>query len=392
MPASYQLITTTPALTALCETASQHPLLALDTEFIRRDTYYPKLALIQITWPGNSTPYLLDPLAIEDLSPFLMLITAQHITKILHAGSEDLEIFYQLTQEHITPIFDTQIAHTCTGGRAQTGYAKLVKAELGIELKDDQTCSNWLSRPLSEQQCRYASADVAHLIALHETLNYRLQQLKRTTWQQEELDHVQTRMTEALTAEHTYMKIRHHWQLQAPQLVALKTLCIWREQTAQKENKPRKHILKDDAILALAKLSSEHLIFKQSVFKQQLANTKLFSPRQIKHYHEEWQSLLYNAQNTGQTLASKTPLPTKTPIAKAHQAYLKPIKTLIQERAKTLNIEPEFLLGKRLLNDLIRVTITHPNTPKSKWPAQLLGWRYQEITLLIHHWLQHNAV
>ncbi len=376
----YQLIDNSQALEAACQQAAKHNLLALDTEFIRRDTYYPILALIQITWPDNETPCLIDPLAIKDLSPLLELLATPHIIKVLHAGSEDLEIFYHLIGTHITPVFDTQLANTCIGGQSQVGYANLVKSLFDTDLNSEQTCSNWQHRPLTADQCAYAALDVCYLLPMYHHFKQLIDQAQRNHWLVEEQGYLQQRITDGLSAELTYMKVRQHWRLPPDKLNTLKTLCIWREQTAQQENRPRKRVLDDEALFDLAQLNS--------ATSNQLAKLKSLSPRKIKRYQDEWSTLIEPPQKTGES--EKTRLPVKSPLAKQHQELLKPIKKLIQDKATQLGIQPEFLMGKRFINDLLRVTITHPDTSINDWPKHLTGWRHQTIVQPIQAWLEEN--
>ena len=152
MPSYY--IDTLEALKDFCQKIETSPYIALDTEFIREKTYYPKLALLQIADSEHCA--CIDPLAIHNLDPLIPLLQDQHITKILHAASQDMEIIFQQFGDLPTTVFDTQIAAAILGHGGQVSYAQLVENILGIKLDKTQTRTDWIKRPLSFKQIEYA--------------------------------------------------------------------------------------------------------------------------------------------------------------------------------------------------------------------------------------------
>ena len=152
-------------LAELCERLRGQAAVAVDTEFMRTDTFYPIAGLIQLG--DGKVCYLVDPLSITDFSPLRELMLDEKVVKVLHSCSEDIEVFVSLLGEVPSPIFDTQIAAAFAGLGFSLGYAGLVKAVLNIDVPKDETRSDWLQRPLSESQIKYAALDVAHMLIVY---------------------------------------------------------------------------------------------------------------------------------------------------------------------------------------------------------------------------------
>ncbi|NNC55743.1 MAG: ribonuclease D, partial [Pseudomonadales bacterium] len=146
----FDYVDTSTALAALCDRAGDLPMLALDTEFVREDTYFPKPALLQLNAEGNI--YLIDPLGIDDFSPLKSLLCDPGIVKVMHSCSEDMEVFNTLLGSYPVNLFDTQIAAALSGQGFSLGYQKLVEQMLGQRLEKTETRSKWLQRPLTERQ------------------------------------------------------------------------------------------------------------------------------------------------------------------------------------------------------------------------------------------------
>src|SRR5579859_1047680 len=178
-------ITTTAAVAAFCEQIQGEPFVAVDTEFMRETTYWPKLCLIQAATP--SVEAVIDPLAADiDLSPFLALMADQSIEKVFHAARQDVEIFSNLGSIP-TPLFDTQIAGMAAGFGEQIAYDALVRQMLKVDLDKSSRFTDWARRPLSEAQLVYAIADVTHLARLYPMLRGRLEDTGRLAWVTEEM-------------------------------------------------------------------------------------------------------------------------------------------------------------------------------------------------------------
>src|SRR5919106_600786 len=158
-------IDTPEALAALCAQLRNGEWIALDTEFMRERTYYPRLCLLQVAAPGVVA--CVDPLALTSLEPLLRIVYDTRITKVLHAAHQDLEIFYQSCGEPPGPVFDTQIAASLLGYGEQVGYASLVQQVLNVQLPKAHSRSDWCLRPLAAAQIRYAADDVRYLNILY---------------------------------------------------------------------------------------------------------------------------------------------------------------------------------------------------------------------------------
>jgi len=247
---NYQYIETIPQLEAACETLRQSPVLALDTEFMREKTYYARLCLIQIA--NEQQVYIIDPLRLEHLQPLLELLYDPAILKLLHAGRQDLELFYDLTGKIPAPVFDTQIAATLLGFPDQAGYGALVEKILGVQLDKSHARTDWLQRPLSEKQLAYAADDVVYLMQLYPEILQRLQKLGRENWLEDDFAALSEPGLYMNNPADSWQRVSGHGRLKPRQLAALQRLAVWREQRAQQMNKPRKWILSDDVLLSLA--------------------------------------------------------------------------------------------------------------------------------------------
>ena len=178
-------ITTTAELQAFCDRISDAPFIAVDTEFMRETTYWPKLCLVQVAAPALSA--VIDPLAEGiDLAPLLALLTDERIDKVFHAARQDVEIFYNLGVIP-QPLFDTQIAGMAAGFGEQIAYDALVRQMLKVELDKSSRFTDWARRPLSDSQLTYALADVTHLAELYPILRERLEKAGRLAWVMEEM-------------------------------------------------------------------------------------------------------------------------------------------------------------------------------------------------------------
>jgi len=239
------------ALAGACREWLTRPCIALDSEFERSHTYYPEAALIQL-YDGHRA-WLVDAPCIDDWTPFCALLRAPAVLKIVHAGGEDLELFQYLGATAPTPFFDTQIAAAFCGHGTQRGYATLVDDLLGHRPEKSQTRSNWLARPLSEAQIRYAIEDIAWLPALHEALSARLAERRHAAWAALETARLVTQRASPEDTEHSYLRVRGADRLAATELAVLAALAAWRESAARRCNRPRRWIIDDQGLLALAR-------------------------------------------------------------------------------------------------------------------------------------------
>ena len=243
------LITTTAELAAFCHSLAGEPFVAVDTEFMRETTYWPRLCLVQAATSKGAVA--IDPLAPGlDLAPLLEVMKDTRIEKVFHAARQDVEIFYNLGAIP-QPLFDTQIASMAAGFGEQIAYDALCRQMLKVEIDKSSRFTDWARRPLSEAQLSYALDDVIHLARLYPMLRARLEESQRLSWVTEEM--------RALTDPGLYdTEPQNAWRRLKPRRFATKYLAVfravaaWRERTAQTRDQPRGRILKDDAIDELA--------------------------------------------------------------------------------------------------------------------------------------------
>jgi len=238
-------ITTTAELAAFCDRLKGQPFVAVDTEFMRETTYWPKLCLIQAATPRDEA--VIDPMAEGmDLEPFLEIMRDESILKVFHAARQDVEIFNNL-KAMPRPLFDTQVAGMAAGFGEQIAYDALVRQMLKIELDKSSRFTDWARRPLAESQLTYALADVTHLAKLYPMLRERLEKENRLVWVTDEMQALTDPANYDVVPENAWkrLKPRRHT---AKYLAVYKAVAAWRERTAQHRDQPRGRILKDEAI------------------------------------------------------------------------------------------------------------------------------------------------
>ena len=246
----YQLIEDQNSLNNLCDQLVKAKVLAIDTEFVRTRTLYAKLGLLQVC--DGEQLALIDPLAIDDLSPFWALLTNENITKVLHACSEDLEVF--LTAGNCKPVnlIDSQIMMSFLGHGLSLGYAAMVKHFTDIELDKSESRTDWTKRPLTEKQLDYASADVDHLFDIYPKLLAEITQAGFLAYAQQETQSMIEKKFTPIIENDMYLNIKMNWRLNPKQLNLLKYLATWRFQQAQKRDLPIGFVAKDHTLMALA--------------------------------------------------------------------------------------------------------------------------------------------
>jgi ribonuclease D len=242
-------ITDNAALQAFCAKIDQDPFIAVDTEFMRETTYWPKLCLVQVASPTEAAN--IDPLAPGlDLKPLLDVLADPKVVKVFHAARQDVEIFNNLGVIP-RPLFDTQIAGMAAGFGEQIAYDALVRQMLKIDLDKSSRFTDWSHRPLSDAQLTYALADVTHLANLYPRLRDRLEKAGRLAWVEEEMAALTDPAAYDLDPEKSWRRLKPR-KFTPKYLAAFKAVAAWRERTAQTRDQPRGRILKDEAIDEIA--------------------------------------------------------------------------------------------------------------------------------------------
>jgi ribonuclease D len=244
-------IETKPQLHELCNQLKGSEWLALDTEFIRDKSYYPKFCLLQIS--NGTVAASVDPLAIDDLRELIDIIYDNSTVKIFHAGRQDLEIFHLLWGKLPQPLYDTQLAATLLGLGDQIGYANLVQKITGRELEKGHSRTDWAQRPLGKEQIRYALDDVIYLGDIYLDISTKLRSLGRESWLQEDFAELADPATYTIDPDSMWQRIKGNQRLKGGQLAVLQKIAAWREQQAEKSNRPRRWILKDEILIDLAR-------------------------------------------------------------------------------------------------------------------------------------------
>ncbi|QWF71727.1 ribonuclease D [Methylomonas paludis] len=350
-----QYINTSAQLPALCEAISQQPWIALDTEFLREKTYYPKFCLLQIASPDWVA--CVDPIAITDLQPLLDAIYNPQIVKVLHACRQDLEIFYQLTGKIPGPIFDTQIAAPLLGFQENPGYAMLVSSFLNVNLNKAHTRTDWSERPLSADQVQYAADDVIYLCKIYTLMSEQLEKLGRRDWLNSDFQLLNDPELYQMSPENAWLRIRGKNKLTGKQLSILQALSEWRERTAQAENKPRNWLLQDDFLLELAKL--------QPVTLAELAKIRNINERTVSRYGKIVCELIDAARQRPPKPLNEKDRPIKK--TQQHEAVLDVLSSVVRVRAEENSLNPVILASRKDLEQLLF---------EEEDCLLLQGWRY----------------
>ena len=334
------------------------PFVAVDTEFMRVDTFYPIAGLLQVC--EGERAYLIDPLLIDDWTPFAELLQDPAVVKVLHACSEDLEVFLRLTGSLPAPLFDTQLAAGYLNLGFSMGYSRLVQAVLDIELPKGETRSYWLQRPLSETQVSYAAEDVLHLAEVYGRLQQQLS-AEKYAWVLEDGAELVANLGREIAPELAYREAKLAWKLSPQQLAVLRELCAWREREARARNQPRNRIIREHSLWPLARTQPDNLVT--------LARIEDMHPKTVRQDGETLLRLIKQAAATPQDEWPQA-LPEPLPIEAA--TLLKKLRAIGQREGERLNIAPELMLRKKTLEALLKTG--YPNGPY-RLPETLRGWR-----------------
>jgi len=245
---NYHYIDDDAGLETFLKACASAPVIALDTEFARFNTYYPMIGLLQIGLGHDN--YLLDPLPIKDLSGLQALMKCPDTLKVVHSGSEDMEVFQYWLDCVPTPIFDTQIAAAMLGIGYALSYQKLVAHFLSIDIPKGETRSDWLARPLRQSQLDYAAQDVIHLFEIYPMLAESLAERGRVDWVLSESFKLTQDLPTKIDPDEAYLKLKGVSSLNARQLQYLRSFCAFREREAQTRNVPRNRVVDNDELIA----------------------------------------------------------------------------------------------------------------------------------------------
>ena len=247
------MIDTLPALIDFCQRALQADCLALDTEFVWDRTYYPKLGVIQVGLSADEC-HLIDAPAIEDLSALGAVIADPSIVKILHDAQQDLTILKRATGAYPRNVFDTRCAAGLAGMSSTSSLADLLENVIGVSLEKSETRTDWLQRPLSNEQVAYAIEDICYLHETRDKLLERIGAMGREEWLREELEAYDSpALYDERDEREQYERVKGTGRISPREGAIVRELAAWRESEAKRRDRPRSHVLGDEAIVLLAR-------------------------------------------------------------------------------------------------------------------------------------------
>lgn len=334
------------------------PILGLDTEFVRERTYRAALGLVQVS--DGETAWLVDPLAIGDLDPLVRLLQDPSTEKVMHSGSEDFEVLYHQLGALPHGVVDSQIACAMLGQSLQLGYHHAVGWLFDVEIDKDHTRSNWLKRPLSPGQLRYAALDVVLLPLMMERLRGELEKLGRWTWLREEVSRMQRRSVEDVPPHEAWMRIGGAGVLQDAERVVLCALAEWRESVALEKDIARGFIVSDQALLELAR--------RQPESRRELRALNALHPKAIDRHGAKILDLIRKAH-------SRPPVAALPQLTRKQRKWLQAMRARVAEVSGKLGVDAALLASRKQLERLI-----FSDEAAGEVPERFTGWRQEVIT------------
>lgn len=354
-------------LVQLCAQLEGSPFIAVDTEFVRERTYYPQLALIQVA--NSAVIACIDPLAIDDLTPLKKLLADTRTTKVFHAASQDMEVFYHLFGELPAPLYDTQIAATLQGLGDQIGYAALVQEMLGVELDKSHSRTDWLQRPLSDSQISYAEDDVRYLAQLYPMQRQQLLELGRLEWLDDDFNLMGDPCRYRPNPASAWLRIKGLNKLRGVQLAVLERLGVWREERAMEKDQPRRRIAADETLLDIAKLRPKSL--------QALAKLRDMPESLVNKQGEELLQCVRDAEALPKEAWPKLNLPER--LNSEQEALVDALQAIMKLSAQQYQINITTLTSRKELEELVR--------GERELPV-LQGWRLHHGGALLLEFLE----
>ena len=326
--------------------------VGVDTEFMRVRTFHPIPALYQLAGAGVAGVALVDPQADATFASLRTLLCDSRRVKVMHACSEDLEVFARHFDLRPTNLVDTQIAHAFLQPEHSASYAALAAHYLGVELPKHETRSDWLQRPLSPQQLDYAREDAAYLLAIWERQRQALRECGRLAWFADEMGRVLD--APAPTPETWYRTLKGIARLTARQLAVLRSLVAWRERETRRRDLPRAWFMRDDALLALARRESLVAADLQAVLPKRAANRHA--------------AALLAAHANG--LEDPEPPAPVAALQRADNERVRALRSVTQREAERLGMSPALLARRRDVEAVVLHYRRH-----GELPPWLSGWR-----------------
>lgn len=358
------VITENASLAKWCEHWQTLPMVALDTEFQRVETFYPIPGLIQLA--DDQHCFLIDPLAVTDFEPLKALFRNPDVLKVLHAATEDLELFQNSLGVLPEPVFDTQIAAAILNWGFSMGLQRMLQTVLGVEVGKHETTSDWLRRPLTASQEHYAALDVAYLPAICQKQKDALEARGMLEWLQQESDAMlKQAVDEDPDGAEYYKRFTQMWTLPPHKIAALRDLTAWREQTCRSRDVPRNRILRNQALLEIVNQWPKNNF--------ELSRVDEIKRAIIRNDGAQILSFLKNAQKSAE---ENPPEPILRPLPYFWNKPLKKLKAIVRECAADLDVAPEIMLRKKELDALIRSGLDDNNY---QMPEAVSPWRARAV-------------
>lgn len=357
------MITSSDELRDVVDKARSTDAVAIDTEFVWTRTYLPRLGLIQLALSDEDC-HLVDPLAINDLSPLGELLADQRVIKILHDAPQDLSILHHATGYVPKNIFDTRLAAGFAGLSATLSLGNLIQELLDINLPKTETRTNWLKRPLDQKQIHYALDDVRYLRAARVILMNRIIGPEIKSWLQEELDLLNSPENYSCSTgnNNRYKKIRGTKGLEATGLAVLREVYLWRERTAKKMNRPRGHVINDSILVELSRIRPSSL--------QQLAEETSLSDKAV----ERWGAKLLAAVQAGLDCPedNRPRVERSVRLNKKNTILLDHLNEFIHLKSSVQGVDPMLIGNSSELKKLAKIL---SKSCASQLVRQMHGWR-----------------
>ena len=343
----------------ICARLAGEPKLAMDTEFVRRSTYYPILSLVQIA-TGDEI-YLIDPFEITDWSGLTDLFSSD-TQVVMHSCSEDLEVFRAAFGALPKRLFDTQIAAAYLGKGDALGYAAMVALIFDQQVDKSQTQSDWTQRPLTPDQLTYAAEDVRWLIEISDLFEGELESKQRADWVTQEIDALKTKYAEQLDTSKTWLRLKGIKRVSKSDWPLAQALCAWREDTAMRLDKPKSWIIKDNELM--------EIILSQPKSTAELSNLPSIPSVFVRRNGKAVLALLEQASSFTEPEDSPA-----EELTGSERKTLKSLQKIVAEYSEKNGLAARFIANKQELSNFI---LFHRD--KSSIPSMLdHGWRKAEL-------------
>ncbi|XOV78745.1 MAG: ribonuclease D [Aestuariibacter sp.] len=363
----FEYIDSDAALANFCQQASTAEFISVDTEFVRTRTYFPQCGLIQIN-DGRSV-VLVDPLMIEQWRPLAVLLTDPNVIKVLHSCSEDLEVFWRVLGIMPTPLFDSQFAAALLNMGPSIGYAKMVEDMLNIAVDKGESRTDWLKRPLREEQLHYAAKDVIYLHQIYPQLAEPLKQANKYQWVLQDSEVLSDKKQQALPPEYRYLTVKNGWQLQRQQLAVLQKLAAWRYEKAVVEDRALNFVLKETCLIEISRRLPKH--------PSELHALHCITGKEVRLHGEELIAMVDEVLNMDE---SHYPERIRRLVdIRAYKKVSQMIRNECQRIAEENDLPLELLASKKQVNQFLKwlwFDVEECKIQQSK-PDLMRGWRYE---------------